>query len=347
MYEEKTYENIKKSILSRITNLNTIEGSFVNDMVSPIAMELEYAYSQFNKLIAIMFLKNLSGDFLKDKAAEYGLVSKKGSCAQCDVKFAGTKDTVIKKGTLISTKDNLLYETIEEKIILDKEVLVKVKATEIGVKYNVPINAITKIPISIAGINAVTNIIAATGGSDIEEDEDLLNRTLFKLQSPATSGNPNHYKQWTLEVEGVVDCRVFPLGEGNGTVLILPITEGKRSSNLSLNEAIKKHIEVKRPVGASVIVKSPKEVFVDAVAKVKIDPSYSIDDIKSLYIRKLKAYIENSVFKIYTIDYYRCLSFFYEIEGVVEVTEFKLNNATSNIHLNDYEIQVLNNVTIS
>lgn len=347
MYEYKTYENIKKSILSRITNLTTIEGSFVNDMVNPIAMELEYSYRQFNKVLAIMFLKNLSGDLLKEKAAEYGLFSKKGTYSECDVKFTGAKNTVIKKDTLVSTSDNLLYETIEEKIILDKEAIVRVRATEIGVKYNVPTNVITKIPISIAGVSSVTNSSNAIGGSDVEEDEDLLNRILFKLQNPSTSGNPNHYKQWSLEVEGVSDCKVFPLGEGDGTVLILPITEYKRSTNETTIENIKRHIEVNRPIGATVIVKAPKEIFVDAFAKVKIDTSYSIENIKELYTKKLKSYIENSVFKVYTIDYYRCLSFLYEIEGILEVTDFKLNNTSSNIHIDKYEIQVLNNVNIS
>ena len=65
MYENKTYENIKASILSDISGIDKREGSIVNDMVSPVSLELENVYAQFDKMLGVMFLDSSAGEYIE------------------------------------------------------------------------------------------------------------------------------------------------------------------------------------------------------------------------------------------------------------------------------------------
>ena len=50
----ETYEDIKKKILAPIVGLDKREGSFIGDMVSPIAMEMERQYLELEKIKRMM-----------------------------------------------------------------------------------------------------------------------------------------------------------------------------------------------------------------------------------------------------------------------------------------------------
>lgn len=349
MYEGKLYENIKNDILNRVSNIDKREGSFVNDMISPVAMEFEAAYQQFESMLGIMFLEDSVSEYIEKRAKEYGLSRKQGTYANGTVTFTGNQNTVIPKGSLVSTVTSLLYETTEEVTIAQGETTVTahVKAQEVGDKYNVLAHMIMSIPVSIIGISSVTNNDKLLGGTGIETDEELVKRVLLQIQTPATSGNAMHYRLWALEVDGVGDAKVFPLHNGPGTVRVMPITSDKRAPDSNIIDNAKSLIEEKRPIGASVTVSAPAEVLINVSAQVVVDSNYTIQKIKEKYIEKFKEYISKSVFKLYTVDYYKCLSIFYEIEGVKQVVNFTINNTTSNVVINETQIQVAGTVAIA
>lgn len=347
MYEDKTYESIKDNILKDIPQIDKREGSFVNDMVSPVALEFEGAYAEFKKMLGTMFLDDAASEYLEKRAKEYGIVRKTGTNATGKVEFLGVEGTIIPMGSLVSTFTGLLYETIEENTIVSGKVEIEVKAQEIGSKYNVIANTITQIPVSIIGISGCNNKEEFKGGTDIEKDEDLLTRTLLKIQNPATSGNKMHYKLWALEVAGVGDAKVFPLWNGNGTVRVIPITAEKRSPNELILQAVRDNIESQRPIGSTITVEAPQEVIINVEAAINIDPTFSKENIKAAYELEFKNYIKSSVFKLSNVDYFKCLSLFYEIEGVIEVTSFKLNNGNTNINISSTQIQVAGTITVS
>lgn len=346
VYDNKTYESIKDTMLSKVNNVDKREGSFVNDMLSPIALELEGAYQQFNRLLGVMFLEDVTGEYLEKRAAEYGMTRKDGTYATGSVKFTGVDETVIPKGSLVSTVSNLIYETVGEVVIADGQAIAEIKSQAIGDKYNVMANAINQIPVNINNIFTVTNESNILGGTDVEKDEQLLSRLLLQIQNPATSGNAMHYKLWALEVDGVGDARVFPLHNGAGTVMVLPITADKRTIDDSIKKNVFDHIEANRPIGATITVEKPVEVLINVDAQLVLDSAYTIQQVKASYAKKLNEYIQASVFKLYTIDYFKCLSIFYDIEGVKQVIEFKLNNGSSNVTIGETQIQVTGTITV-
>lgn len=347
MYEDKTYENIKSNILKDIHGIDKREGSVINDMVSPISIEIEGVYAEFKRILGIMFLEDNTSEYLEKRAKEYGLIRKPGTNATGKVQFSGVEGTVIPIGSLVSTSTGLLYETTEEKSIVSGIAEAAVKAQEIGSKYNVIEGTVNQIPIAIIGVSGCTNNTEMIGGTDKETDEDLLIRTLLKIQNPATSGNPMHYKLWALEVAGVGDAKVFPLWNGNGTVKVIPITSEKRSPNEDILEAVRANIEEQRPIGPVVTIEAPTEVMINVEAIVSVDPTFSKENIKAAYELEFKNYIKSSVFKLSNVDYFKCLSIFYEIPGVIEVTSFKINDGNTSISILNTQIQVAGTVTVS
>lgn len=103
------------------------------------------------------------------------------------------------------------------------------EAEDIGDKYNILTGYINTLPVAIRDITGVTNGAAFIGGAEAETDEELIDRLLLRLRTPATSGNAYHYLQWALEIEGVGNAKVFPLDNGPGTVGVMLITSAGRS----------------------------------------------------------------------------------------------------------------------
>lgn len=347
MYENKTYEKIKKDVLEKINNnVDKREGSFINDMVSPYCLELESAYEEFSYLLDSMFLNNTNTEELEMRANEYGISRKQGEKSTGSVTFTGTGGVVIPKGTLVSTATGLLFETDNEGIINPAEntVTVPITAKEVGYIYNLEIGTITKLPILIAGITAVTNKINTSGGANRETDKELLDRVLDKIRNPSNGGNIADFRRWAIEVDGIGDAKIIP---GKGKVMVIPITTAKTAPDERIISKVLKNIEVKKPIFGEVTVVKPSETKVNIKAKVKIDASYSLEYVKGEYIKRIKKYIEDSVFKIHTVDYYKCLSFLYDIEGVTEVIDFTLNGIKDKLTIDGSSIQVLGTIDIA
>lgn len=343
----KLYEEIKEGILNRISGIDKREGSFVNDMVSPVSLEMEAQYQELSRLLDIMFLQTNSGEYLDRRAAEYGLIRKDGTKATGTVTITGNADVVIPAGTLVATKSGLSFETTQEAVIPTDTVDIPIQAASIGAKYNVAENQITELPVGVIGVSGVTNQTAASGGTDGETDGELRKRLELRLQNPPTSGNESHYKMWALEVDGIGDARVFPEDGGPGTVKVIPVTSEKRAPNSGTITAVLNHINENKPIGAVVAVVAPQETAINVSAAITLNSGYTLSDIKADYTEALEKYLMDSVLKLYTVDYYKCLSLFYELPGVSKVTSFKLNNTTSNVAISDANIQVIGTVTIT
>lgn len=346
MYEDRTYENIKKEILAGITLADKREGSFVQDMISPIALAMEGEYAQFERMLGILFVEDSAGEYLDKKAAEYGMERKDGTKATGSVVFSGTAGKVVPAGTLVGTENGLLFLTEEEVTLSqDGSGTVGITAEAAGEKYNVAQNTITSLPVAVQSVTAVTNPAGTAGGTERENDVDFSQRILLYLQTPATSGNVYHYRQWAMEVDGVGDAKVFPLDNGPGTVTVLPLTSAGRAPDTGMIQAVKQHIEENRPIGATVTVTAPEEVGISVTAKVQAT-GITQEVLQKEYEQKLDTYLRESVFTTNSVDYYKLISMLYEIAGVTSVAELTVNGGTATIPISDRQIQVKGTVTV-
>lgn len=345
--EIKDYDQIKKDILGKITNISLLEGSFTDSLISATSLELEKLYTELEHVYNNIFLVNLNTEDLEYKCAEKGIERKLGTKSEGIITVTGLPNTIISTGTLMTTDTGLNYLTTEEKTIVENTIDIKIIAENIGEIYNIKPNTITNLPIQINGIIGITNTNEVKGGTNDETDEELLNRLIESNKAKATSGNIEHYKLWCKEVNGIGDSKVFPLWNGNGTVQVLPVTTDKRAPIESKILEVANYIETKRPVGATVTVQAPTEVAININATIKTNINANLEDIKTEYTTKATQYIKDSVYKLQTVDYNRLLSIFYTIDGVEQVTDFKLNNGIVNITIGDKEIQTIGTINIT
>lgn len=347
MYEEKTYEAIRDGILERVTATDKREGSFVSDMVSPISYELESVYNQFDRMLGVMFLDTSAGEYIDKRGEEYGILRKEGSKAKGECTFYGSEYTEIPVGTLCATAGGLLYEVQEGGTIDESgEITLPIIAEQIGDRYNVLTGSIHILPVEIFGVTRISNANKLLGGTERETDNELVERILMRLQAPATSGNAYHYRMWAMDVEGVGNARIFPLDNGPGTVTVLPITSSHRSPDAEIIQKVTAYIEEMRPIGATVTVQAPTERLINVAATVEISTATTIEKVRRKYTELMEAYIKGSVFRLGRVDYYRCLSMFYDIEGVTAVNTFRMNGGTDSIDIDEKEIQVMGTVEV-
>jgi uncharacterized phage protein gp47/JayE len=349
VYEDKTSVSIKETILDSIDiDIKKTEGSFIYDMVSPVSLEISKAYSEFDKMLSIMFLTDSTRTYIDKRVNEYGVYRKTGTKSMSIVVFTGINGTIVPKGTLVQTVGGLLFQTTSNVTIIGETASVSVEALQIGSKYNVTGSTITKIPISVPGITKVTNTIAATGGTDEEDDTSLVNRFLYQLRNPVTSGNASHYKQWAESVNGVGAAKVIPLGNGPGTVKIVVVDFNKRAADTILISNVVAYIEANRPIGASVSVESAIEKAISINVTLSIDSNnYSTDSIKTAIENNLVKYFKEIAF---VSNYISCAyigNIIFNTAGVLDYSNLLVNEGTSNISLTDIEIPVLNTITLS
>jgi uncharacterized phage protein gp47/JayE len=243
--------------------------------------------------------------------------------------------------------NDLHFQTTEAAVVgEDGTVTVPVEAEDIGNAYNVLAGYITTMPVAVNGVISVANEEGTLGGTEAETDAELVARTLLKKRTAATSGNAFHYLEWALEVDGVGNARVFPLENGNGTVGVMPVTSGGRAPGKEIIEAVAENIGKKRPIGATVSVYAPEEVTVHVTANITISADANMELIREAYREKMEAYIKGGVFLLQNVDYYKCLSMFYEISGVVSVNSFLLNGGEGVIPIGEKQIQVMGEIEV-
>ena len=342
---EQTYENIKQRILNNIqTDIDKREGSFTQNLISPISQELAKFYIEQEDLVNMAFVRNGFFNYLDLKCEEYGIYRKEGTKAVGEVVFVGDNGVSIDNGTVLSY-NNLYFVVLNDADIVGNQAELVVEALEIGKQYNLLAN--TKLT-AVEPINGVSDIFIKSNisnGTDIETDEELRDRYFDAIKKSYTSGNVSHYEQWATEVNGVGLCKVFPLKNGNGTVEIVITDSNMLGASSELIESVKANIEEKRPIGANVSVVSATEKVVNITANITLASGYSVEEIKSDFANKVTEYLKEISFKSSYVSNARLGNLLLDTNGVLDYTEFKINNLTTNIALSDIEVPKLGTIS--
>lgn len=134
------------------------------------------------------------------------------SFANVVLTFTGDDGTVIPINTIAETQDGIQFTTTEIGEIEDSSggtstVQVTAIAVVAGISGNQAVGAITELPVTIVGIDSVTNETPAVGGADIESDADFTARV--KIESQASkSSSVGAIRAAVLALDGVIQVTV-------------------------------------------------------------------------------------------------------------------------------------------
>ena len=344
MFSNQTYEAIKQRILNNIqTDIDKREGSFTQNLISPISQELAKFYIEQEDLVNMAFVRNGFFNYLDDKCWEYGIYRKEGTKAVGEVVFIGDNGVSIDNGTILSY-NNLYFVVLNDADIVGNQAELVIEALEVGKQCNLLAN--TKLT-AVEPINGVSDIYIKSNisnGADIETDEELRDRYFDTIKKSYTSGNVSHYEQWATEVQGVGLCKVYPLKNGNGTVEIVITDSNMLGASSELIESVKANIEEKRPIGANVSVVSATEKAINITANITLASGYSVEEVKSEFTNKVTEYLKDISFKSSYVSNARLGNLLLDTNGVFDYTEFKINNLSTNIALSDIEVPKLGTI---
>lgn len=355
IFKDQTPELIRSRILARMdTELQTREGSYAYDLVSPVAFELWRVLMTLDELINAFYVTQYSGPYLDDHANLLGMVRRAGTKATAVVHFTGRSGVIIPAGTAFFTASGLEFVLADDVALEDGSGSGELVAAQVGDQYNVDAGEIDQILRNISGLTAYSNE-AASGGADPESDAALYERIDVRRKNPATSGNEAHYMEWALECDGVGAAKVTGLWNGAGTVRVLVVDYDRKPMDSALVESVAAYIQTKRPVGADVTVVSANAVDIDIAAAVTLDAGTTTAAVQTAFVSKLDTYLQdlaneyfadNSV-HTYTLRYNKVASLLMEIDGVIDFTTLTVNGGTENVTIDALAVPVRGEVEVS
>lgn len=200
----------------------------------PIAMQIQKVEQRIAALGDSQNVLTATGDDLEDLVADRGLTRLGGTKAVGQVVFtrqaAASADIVIPRGTQVMAQDTdgegpVYFTTIAAVTLLTgtTSIAADVEASAVGVRGNVRAAGVASIPGGLAGIDAVTNPLAFTGGADEESDADLRQRYILVATEYGRATVPT-MKEWLEAIDDdgtlvVREAKVYNKGAGDIEVI--------------------------------------------------------------------------------------------------------------------------------
>ena len=209
------YQDKFKEITGQAVTLK--EGEPITLMLYACAVQIFQMYLNVDKAGKMNFLKYAYGDFLDNLGALKGVSRQDAGPASCTVRFTLSieRPTVVSipQGTRVTTQEAEIYFATDEYAEIPiGDTYVDVVCTalttgETGNKYGV--GDIDVIVDPIAYVASCTNLTAASGGLEREDDESLADRIYLAPANYSVAGPEAAYIYFTkVAYPGVEDVRV-------------------------------------------------------------------------------------------------------------------------------------------
>lgn len=361
-FETETKEVILARLLSQMEeDWEVAEGSPIHAIMATAALELARAYRRADDIVRLFFPQYSRAGYLDLYGEAIGIVRNASIRATGQVTFTGTNGTVIPVGTRVSTQTvygqqspPITFETTAQGVISDGTATVAIRALTPGESGNLSGGQIVRMASPVAGVTSVNNANPTTGGEEIESDDAYRVRILNFVQNPVAGGNARDYITWALEVPGVGDASVVPLGRGNGTVDVYILDDDFEPAGSGLVDAVQEYIAPeptdegggKAPIGADVLVAAPTTVNIDVTVEVTARPGYVEEDVFGWVEDSIRQFIKNlSIGE--DVLYTHVANAIHDTEGVFTYTNLTVNSGTSDVSVTVSQKAKANTVTVS
>lgn len=251
MSQAKNFEQIRADYLRDLQNQDPAahvhSGSDNHVRATALAALAEGQYRHQEWILRQAFADTADSAYLEKHASKYGIYRKAPTTATGKLRVTGAAGAVIKVGQQVNI-GNAVYTVLTEAVIgRSGSAEVAVAASAAGSSYNQDNNAAAVLQSVPAGVDAAAVMLEMVGGTDAETDESLLARYEERLRTPAAGGNARDFRNWCLEVPGVVDAYIYPLRRGMGFVDAVIIGQDG-VPNEEVLAAVQQHVDAVRPV---------------------------------------------------------------------------------------------------
>ncbi|MBR5582985.1 MAG: baseplate J/gp47 family protein [Lachnospiraceae bacterium] len=350
MFEDVTYEVILQRMLDRIPDsMDKREGSVIYDALAPAAVELQNMYIELEYIMNESFADTASLPNLIRKVSERGLAQKQATHAV--LKVVSTPVNVdIPIGSRFSI-GSMNYKIIEK--ITGGEY--KAECESVGSAGNSYLGNL--IPIDyVEGLESIQTTEVLIPGEDEEDAESLRKRYFESFDSQAYGGNIADYRQKTKGIPGVGGVKVTPTWNGGGTVKLTIIDSifGVPSSELvgTVQEVIDPvnysgEGSGVAPIGHVVTVEAAEGVAINITANITYADKWSWEASATSIRKAVNDYFtelsstwddKNDTELIVRIS--QLESRLLQCDGVIDVSETKLNGSAANLYLTKHQIPV-------
>lgn len=350
-YESMDFETIMERMLDRVPDrYDKRESSVIYTALAPSAAELAIMYMELDIILQDTFADTASRDYLIRRVAERGITPEPATSAVVKGEFTPTT-LEVPIGSRFSIQD-LNFEVIEK--IDDGEY--QLRCEEVGTIGNdvsgtmVPVDYIEGLETAIA-----TDLLIP--GEDKEDTESIRQRYFQTFDTKPFGGNKKDYIQKTNSIEGVGSTKVTPVWNGGGTVKLTILNSNYDKASQTLVNNVQEEIDPKQnqeglgtaPIGHIVTVDTANEITVDIQLNVTFDEGHSFSGQRQKIIEVIEGYFfilrqqwaesPNTIVRTAQIDT-RIL----QLEGVLDISNTRLNGRNENLVLGEYDIPILGGV---
>lgn len=335
-------ENIRNNISA---DYEKTPGYLLWDISEAVGQEMDGQDAELANIRALFDVDNLTGDMLERTVRQRkGLTRKAATYAVGMLEVTGTG--AVNQGDLFETENGVQFAAVETTEVVETGV-VSIEAVEPGNVGVVGANTITQMPVTLAGIVSCNNAEPTHDGYDAETDDSLRQRYYAKLRTPDSGANKYAYRNWAMEVPGVGDAQVHPLGHGDNTVDVVIINTDKLPASADLVADVQEYIdpgssgrgEGAAMMGAHCYVSSATGLEINLTGKLIINAQQA--DVEAAVKQSVKSYLASIAYSGYNISYAQINNAVLETAGVLDVENLKINDGIANIEVPDRSVGIL------
>ncbi len=354
MFEELTFEDVMERMLDRIDDTyDKRESSPIYAALAPAALEIMNLYAAFDDMLDEVYGDTASREYLIRIAATRGMEPYPATNAVVCAEFtpAGIE---IEEGTGFTSPE--ADYTVIEKL---SDGIYKLECQEAGNIGNLYIGDI--IPNEyIDGLETAKIVSVLIYGEQEEDTESFRERYMDSFEAHTFGGNRNDYQNKTLAIGGVGAVKVIPVWNGPGTVKLVIADENCKKASEELIEKVQTAFDPElngkgdglAPIGHIVTVNTVEEVAVNVLADITYDTGYDWNTCKVAVEAAIEEYIDsirknwNSqdhlIVRISSIN-----TSILSVQGVLDVSGTKLNDAGNNLELGECQVPVFGGVEVA
>lgn len=208
------------------------------------------------------------GDALLRWATMYAVTGVAGGAASGTADASGTNGIEIPAGSLLQLGNGVEFQTLGSVTIIGGVATLTLEAVETGEAGNVDTASLLTFVSPIAGIDLTATVASpgTQGGVDADEDDELQDSLVARIQNPEQGGNQADFERWTFEASAGITRRwVFPPSVGSALIGVVFVRDEESPITPDSAELleVQDYLDVRRPLGSRPVAIAPTLVPLD------------------------------------------------------------------------------------